>query len=205
MQNNYLVDGLYDDGLESSSLGPAFTNDDSGKLRQTYRNVIQKLADYFKKELDIEVEDADFTGVRVLFGDPKKYREGRGLDEQIILGLYNPARREIVINDIYGDHRLRDLDLENNLNEGDHLALPSIERVLTEELVHHLQKKYGTMSRANKKLGEKARGYLEGSAAKISEDVLGEPTPIYGKWKRDYDRIERIFGKRRAFFEPALV
>ena len=233
MKRNYLIDGLYNDGLESNSFGaaqtpagdskksadrpvgpyaervagPIYTNDRDNKLRAAVDSVLDKLKKYFKDEIAIDVDLADFTGVRVGFGDPEKYvrnkKEKRSADTGLILGLYDPETKEVVINSLYDEDEK--IGRDKGLTDG-YFKPPSLERVLAEELIHHLQNKYGSMTVASKELGDRARGYIEGSAASIAEEALKEPTQIYREWKRDYlERVVRDRGRRDGFLKPVPV
>jgi len=226
MRANYLTDGLYADdigygsnnkipgqkntnadklresyGDSKGEAGPVYTNDLSGKLKRAADYTIGKLKDYFEKEIGIEVDESDFTGVRISFGDPEQYdnKNGNPIGDGLILGLYDPETKEIVINRLYSD------ELELDGPNDSYFKLPSMERVLAEELVHRLQDKYGSIDQASKKLGPKARGYIEGSAASIAEEALGEHTGIYKEWKEDYRNGIRRRGKRNGFLEPASI
>ncbi len=232
MRANYKFDGLYDEGLETdfsagpntadqsskdrfggsyregqTFAGPTYTNDNSGKLKKAFGYVIDSLRNYFKKELGLEVDESDFTGVRIAFGNPLEYEKEKrqAAEEGVILGLYDPETNQIVINDIYK----RDLEISRSkgFGEGGSIGVPSLERVLAEELVHRLQRKYGTLDLSYRRLGKRGgRDRIEGTAATIAEEALGEPTNIYQREKREYvDSIGRHPNrdkKRGSFLEP---
>ena len=191
--------------------GPTYTNDRSGKLRKAFRDVTKNLGNYFKEELGLEVSEADFTGMEISFGDPHEYQRSKGQasDAGVILGLYDPETNRIIINPIY-ENDFGKITRGMGFRDGGEQTLPSLERVLAEEVVHGLQRKYGILDLAYKRLGrQRGRDHIEGSAATIAEEALGEPTDIYSREKGQYtDSIGRHPAgnkKRGAFLEPVEV
>ncbi len=76
-------------------------------------------------------------------------------------------------------------------------TIPPAERVVGEELIHRIQYHNGIVDRL-KGIGRKAKAYLEGAAAYISDKLFGK-TDIYSTEKREYERLASRYGERRAF------
>ncbi|GEM_PF-1925736 len=71
------------------------------------------------------------------------------------------------------------------------------ERVIGEEFVHNVQHRVGVMDRL-RKYAKKARDYIEGAAAYVSDRLFGR-TNIYTREKREYEKLVEKCGEKRAF------
>jgi len=81
-------------------------------------------------------------------------------------------------------------------------TIPPAERVIGEELIHEVQYYNGIVDRL-KRLGKRARNYLEGAAAYVSDKLFGK-TGAYSEEKREYERLVERCGERRAFLGECL-
>lgn len=171
------------------------------RLRKYITEASENIGNYFKNLMGVVPSFKDVTfNVRHLptkFMEVYKVYENGYIEKSSvpvgkIFGTYNPETNEIEIDPSLVDSKLK------KYYEDFGFDVPSPERVVTEEMVHHVQNKTGSLARAIRKYGEKARDYIEGSASTIADRIAGE-TRIYPHEKEFYRKIEKAIGEGSAF------
>jgi len=195
-----LMSELYSDSVKEMK-GPIFENY-RDVLSKYYRSVSGKVKGYLGRlGLRQDIDDVNVraenlpTWYAVLFDRGKVHLRPVGK----IFGLYDPSTNTLVVDKTtvpeLGDSVTSD---ERAMLKAYDIGIPSVERVMGEEHIHHAQKKTGAMANYISRMGNKARDYLEGAASSVGDKLFGR-TGIYQQEKEQYRQLVERLGERRAF------
>ncbi len=176
MRASYMPEGLYDNKpvIRDTRLN-SYVNGVIGSINNLIGGMYGIVPYYRDAEISVKRQ-------------PKFYRffvdKGRLIAKKVgeVFGSYNPSSDKI--------------EIDPDVVEGK--APVSLRRVLGEELIHYAQKTLGVLKRYNEKFGERARDFVEGSAATWADREFGE-TGVYPREKKLYEDYERNVGPKAAF------
>lgn len=136
---------------------------------------------------DLQIRVANLPTYEWLYLDENGEMEKKPMGK--VFGLYDPNTKEIIIDPVLFKNSEERKRLEK------YFEIPTVERVLGEELLHYIQDSLGMIDyNLSRYGGEEARDRIEGAAAEEAEQVFGK-TRIYGREKAKYRERGRDFFK----------
>lgn len=191
---NYEKYGKCFDGIE-----PTYMNNPD-LLGSYCKPVAKKVRDFYGEKLNVAPYQKD---LKVKIGKlPTKYRVLWKINEDGIgtyifpvgktFGMLNPQTGEATIDPVVFPELG---DPERKYLSG--IRIPTPERVIGEEILHHGQAKLGILDNYIKKFGTKAKDYIEGQASTYADQLFGK-TGVYPSEKAEYVKLMDKYGEKKA-------
>ena len=169
------------------------------KLKYYVAETLDSIKNYFSELIGampvfdnyVTVRDLPLETQTVRFHDRKGTRTYE-IPKGKVFGEYNTDTEQIVLDSSLFD------SVKKKYLQDKGFDVPSPERVIGEEAIHHVQNRTGSMHRALREYGSAARDYIEGAASSLADYLFGS-TDIYQYEKSLFRKEAEKKGIQDAF------